>query len=73
MSSTVSSWILRPFTPPWAFWASTRAWHALSESWKFGAAAPVPDQMKPSFTESFGDALGVERQVVLAGRRRYRP
>ena len=51
-SSTVSRSILRPLTPPLAFWASTRAWHALSESSKFGAATPVPDQMKPSFTES---------------------
>ena len=52
LSSTVSSWILRPFTPPFAFWASTRAWHASPESWKFGAATPVPDQMNPSLIAS---------------------
>ena len=43
---------MRPFTPPFAFWASTRALHASPESWKFGAATPVPDQMNPSFTAS---------------------
>ena len=52
MSSTALSWILRPLTPPLAFWASTRAWHAFAESSKLGLATPVPGQMKPSFTES---------------------
>ena len=42
---------MRPLTPPLAFWASTRAWHAFAESSKFGAATPVPDQMNPSFTD----------------------
>ena len=51
MSSTAWSWILRPLTPPLAFWASTRAWHAFAESSMFTAPVPVPAQMKPSFTE----------------------
>ena len=37
--------ILRPLTPPLAFWASTRASHALPASSKLGLATPVPDQM----------------------------
>ena len=51
LSSTAWRSILRPLTPPLAFWASTRALHAWSESAKFGAAGPVPDQMNPSVTD----------------------
>src|SRR5271155_4095471 len=40
-------WILRPFTPPWAFWRSTRASAAGMMPPYSAAAGPVSDLMSP--------------------------
>ena len=50
-SSTYSTSILRPFTPPAAFWRPMRALQPTSELPDVDAAAPVFDVMNPIFTE----------------------
>ena len=49
LSSTYSTSIFRPLTPPSRLARSTRAWHALSEPWKVELAPPVPHHINPSF------------------------
>ena len=44
-SSTISTLILRPFTPPAAFWRSTRDWQPLSALRNVDPATPVLEKM----------------------------